>query len=37
MWAQQWDNILDIVTPYPQSRTAAVTQDMVDQGYDAHR
>ncbi|XP_077996678.1 angiotensin-converting enzyme-like [Glandiceps talaboti] len=36
MWAQQWNNILDLTTPYPEKPTIDVTDEMVEQGYDAH-
>ncbi|XP_058452884.1 angiotensin-converting enzyme-like [Malaya genurostris] len=35
MWAQTWDNVADITTPFPKSRLLDVTDEMVAQGYDA--
>ncbi|KAK2150587.1 hypothetical protein LSH36_399g03006 [Paralvinella palmiformis] len=37
MWAQQWDNILDIVTPYPSYPSLKVTKSLHDQNYTALR
>ncbi|XP_070546857.1 angiotensin-converting enzyme-like [Ptychodera flava] len=37
MWAQQWNNILDLVTPYPDKPTIDVTDEMNRQGYDVDR
>ena len=31
MWSQQWNNILDIVTPYPNSTSVDVTPQLVEQ------
>lgn len=33
MWAQEWNNILDIVLPYPDSASYDVTEAMQNQGY----
>ncbi|XP_058820825.1 angiotensin-converting enzyme-like [Topomyia yanbarensis] len=35
MWAQTWDNVADITTPFPKSRQLDVTDEMVTQGYDS--
>ncbi|XP_053692653.1 angiotensin-converting enzyme-like [Sabethes cyaneus] len=35
MWAQTWDNVADITTPFPKSKLLDVTDEMVAQGYDA--
>lgn len=31
MWAQQWNNILDIALPYPHAQTVDVTPEMIKQ------
>ena len=31
MWSQSWDNVLDIVTPYPSSTSVDVTPQLVAQ------
>nr|KAG5696164.1 hypothetical protein BaRGS_026523 [Batillaria attramentaria] len=36
MWAQQWNNILDLVVPYPNKESVDVTDEMVKQNYTAH-
>ena len=33
MWAQQWNDIADIVVPFPEVSTDNVTSAMVEQGY----
>ena len=33
MWAQRWNNIANILTPYPDKPTLDVSQAMVDQGW----
>ncbi|XP_064594923.1 angiotensin-converting enzyme-like [Liolophura sinensis] len=33
MWAQQWDNILDVVLPYPNKQSVDVTPEMIKQNY----
>ena len=33
MWAQRWNNIANILTPYPNKSTLDVTQAMVEQGW----
>ncbi|MCL4139566.1 UNVERIFIED_CONTAM: hypothetical protein GTU68_017571 [Idotea baltica] len=33
MWAQTWENIYDILVPYPNKTFIDVTKAMVDQGY----
>ncbi|XP_070531903.1 angiotensin-converting enzyme-like [Ptychodera flava] len=35
MWAQSWNNVLDLVLPYPDKPSIDVTDALVDQGYDA--
>lgn len=37
MWAQQWNNIYDIVAPYPEAESVDVTPALQAQGYDAVR
>ncbi|XP_066301016.1 angiotensin-converting enzyme-like isoform X4 [Branchiostoma lanceolatum] len=37
MWAQQWNNIYDIVVPFPDQPEIDVSDTMVEQGYDALR
>lgn len=33
MWGQQWDNVMDLLTPYPNAPTIDVTGEMKRQGY----
>ena len=33
MWAQQWNNIADLVKPYPDKPSIDVTEAMVKQGW----
>ena len=35
MWAQQWNNIYDLLEPYPGVSNLDVTTELVKQGYDA--
>ncbi|XP_035657900.1 angiotensin-converting enzyme-like isoform X3 [Branchiostoma floridae] len=37
MWAQQWNNIYDIVVPFPDQPAIDVSDTMVEQGYDPLR
>lgn len=37
MWAQQWDNIYEILVPYPEIASIDVTTAMREQGYDPVR
>jgi len=37
MWAQQWNNIYDLLEPYPGVSNLDVTAELVKQGYDAKR
>lgn len=37
MWAQQWNNVYDIVAPYPEAESVDVTPELQAQGYDAVR
>ncbi|XP_078660646.1 angiotensin-converting enzyme-like isoform X2 [Branchiostoma floridae x Branchiostoma belcheri] len=37
MWAQQWNNIYDIVVPFPDQPQIDVSDAMVEQGYDVLR
>ncbi|XP_059487086.1 angiotensin-converting enzyme-like [Neocloeon triangulifer] len=37
MWAQSWDNIYDILEPFPNATKIDITQAMIDQGYDVPR
>ncbi|XP_038076504.1 angiotensin-converting enzyme-like [Patiria miniata] len=37
MWGQQWNNIYDLVTPYPDVPDLDVTQEMRRQGYTVHK
>ncbi|XP_075230868.1 angiotensin-converting enzyme-like isoform X2 [Lycorma delicatula] len=37
MWAQNWENILDLVIPFPGKRRADVTSEMLRQGYTPQR
>ncbi|XP_065335573.1 angiotensin-converting enzyme-like isoform X1 [Cloeon dipterum] len=37
MWAQSWDNIYDILVPFPNATKVDITQAMLDQGYDVPR
>jgi peptidyl-dipeptidase A len=37
MWAQQWNNIYDLLEPYPGVSNLDVTAELVEQGYDAKR
>ena len=33
MWAQEWDNIYDIVAPYPNAQKSNLTKILLDNGY----
>ncbi len=33
MWAQSWDNIFDIVAPYPNEPEINITQILIDNNY----
>lgn len=33
MWAQTWENILDVVKPYPNVTAANVTRILLENGY----
>ncbi|KAL3837175.1 hypothetical protein ACJMK2_022550 [Sinanodonta woodiana] len=33
MWAQQWNNIYDLVAPYPEKESANITKAMIDRKY----
>ena len=33
MWAQQWNSIIDIVAPYPDVASYAITEALKDKGY----
>lgn len=33
MWAQNWDNIFDIVAPYPNEPEINITQILIDNNY----
>uniref|UniRef100_A0A8B9ZHT4 Angiotensin-converting enzyme n=1 Tax=Anas platyrhynchos TaxID=8839 RepID=A0A8B9ZHT4_ANAPL len=35
MWAQQWNNIYDLMVPYPEKPNLDVTSTMVEQGWNA--
>ncbi|XP_012276299.1 angiotensin-converting enzyme [Orussus abietinus] len=35
MWAQSWENIADFTVPYPGKQLPDVTQNMINQGYNA--
>ncbi|KAM6368808.1 angiotensin-converting enzyme [Pluvialis apricaria] len=35
MWAQQWNNIYDLMVPYPEKPNVDVTSTMVQQGWNA--
>ncbi len=37
MWAQQWNNIYDLLEPYPGVSNLDVTKELVKQGYDVPR
>ncbi|GFG29388.1 hypothetical protein Cfor_04455 [Coptotermes formosanus] len=37
MWAQSWENIFDIVQPFPNATGVDVTKSLNDQGYTARR
>lgn len=37
MWAQTWNNIYDMMIPFPDKPNIDVTNEMVKQGYDATR
>ncbi len=37
MWAQQWSNIYDLVTPFPAAPSIDVTQALKQQGYTARQ
>lgn len=37
MWAQQWQNIYDIVAPYPEVEVGDVTGEMLKQNYTVRR
>ncbi|XP_069675481.1 angiotensin-converting enzyme-like isoform X2 [Periplaneta americana] len=37
MWAQSWENIYDIVKPYPDAALVNVTSSLIEQGYDPLR
>ncbi|CAL1532569.1 unnamed protein product [Lymnaea stagnalis] len=37
MWAQEWNNIVKDVSPYPNKKSLDVTDEMVKQGYNATR
>jgi len=37
MWAQQWNNIFDLLEPYPGVSNLDVTAELKKQGYDAKR
>ncbi|XP_057682764.1 angiotensin-converting enzyme [Corythoichthys intestinalis] len=37
MWAQTWNNIYRLMTPFPDKPNIDVTKEMVKQGYDAQR
>ncbi|XP_040473534.1 angiotensin-converting enzyme [Falco naumanni] len=37
MWAQQWNNIYDLMVPYPEKPNLDVTSTMVKQGWNATR
>ncbi|XP_022084562.1 angiotensin-converting enzyme-like [Acanthaster planci] len=37
MWGQQWNNIYDLVIPYPDVPDLDVTQEMRRQGYTVHK
>jgi peptidyl-dipeptidase A len=37
MWAQHWNNVYDLVEPYPGVASPDVSKEMVKQGYDATR
>ncbi|XP_065507211.1 angiotensin-converting enzyme isoform X2 [Caloenas nicobarica] len=37
MWAQQWNNIYDLMVPYPEKPNLDVTSTMVQQGWNATR
>ena len=36
MWAQQWNNIYDLVVPFPGKESVDVTEEMVKQVPSAH-
>ena len=33
MWAQEWNNIIDLVIPYPRATSMNVTKALLDAGY----
>ena len=33
MWSQEWEDIIDIVIPYPNKPSIDVTKEMIKQGY----
>jgi peptidyl-dipeptidase A len=35
MWAQSWNNIADMLTPYPEKPSIDVTEEMKKQGWTA--
>jgi len=35
MWAQQWSEIADIVSPFPEKPTVDISHEMQKQGYTA--
>ncbi|RWS14509.1 uncharacterized protein B4U79_00787 [Dinothrombium tinctorium] len=37
MWAQQWSNIMNEITPFPNLPKLDVTEEMIKQGYDAFK
>ncbi|XP_014676342.1 PREDICTED: angiotensin-converting enzyme-like, partial [Priapulus caudatus] len=37
MWSQSWENIYDMLEPYPGAQAVDVTDAMVEQNYDAQR
>jgi peptidyl-dipeptidase A len=37
MWSQQWNNIYDLIEPYPGEADLDVTGALVEQGYDARK
>lgn len=36
MWAQQWNNIYDLVVPFPGKESVDVTDEMVKQVHSKH-